>query len=277
MLELEKVSAGYDRKTILNDISFTVQKGGFLGVIGPNGSGKTTLLRVISKILPPWKGRVTLEGRGLDEIKYRELAKRMAVVPQRMPELFFSYSVRDFILLGRTPYSRRFQLLEGEEDLRVVREVMEETDTLGLEERNLEDLSGGERQRTIIAQALAQEPEILLLDEPTSHLDIGHQVEILDLVKKLNREKKVMVIMVLHDLNLASEYCDRLILLKEGSIFKMGTPQEVLTYEIIEEVYKTLVIVHKNPVSSKPHVLLVPAGEEPVRGKSYEEIIKDDR
>ncbi|MCD5390597.1 ABC transporter ATP-binding protein [candidate division NPL-UPA2 bacterium] len=258
MLKLEKVTTGYDAKAILNDISFTLEKGDFLGVIGPNGSGKTTLLRVMSKILPPWKGKVTLEGRRLDEIKYMELAKRMAVVPQRMPEPFFSYSVRDFILLGRTPYLRRFQLLESEEDLRVVQEVMEETDTLGLEERNLEDLSGGERQRTIIAQALAQEPEILLLDEPTSHLDIGHQVEILDLVRKLNREKKVMVIMLLHDLNLASEYCDRLILLKEGSIFKTGTPEEVLTYEIIEEVYNALVIVHKNPLSSKPHILLVP-------------------
>lgn len=261
MLELEKVTTGYDKKPILNDISFTVDKGDFLGVIGPNGSGKTTLLRVISKILSPWKGRVTLEGKGLDEIKYRELAKRMAVVPQRMQETFFSYSVKDFILLGRTPYLRRFQLLESKHDLRVVREVMEETDTLGLEERNLEDLSGGERQRTIIAQALAQEPEILLLDEPTSHLDIGHQVEILDLVRKLNRERKMTVIMVLHDLNLASEYCDQLILLNEGSMFKKGTPQEILTYEIIEKVYNTLVIVYSNPLSGKPHVLLVPAEE----------------
>lgn len=260
MFELEKVTTGYDTKVILKDISFTVEKGDFLGVIGPNGSGKTTLLRVISKILRPWKGRVTLEGRALDEIKYKELARKVAVVPQRMPEPFFSYSVKDFILLGRTPYLGRFQLWESEEDLRVVGEVMKETDTLGLEERNLEDLSGGERQRIIIARALAQEPEILLLDEPVSNLDIGHQIEVLDLVRKLNRKKKVTVIMILHDLNLASEYCRRLILLKKGSIFKAGTPEEVLTYEIIEEVYKTLVIVSRNPVSSKPHILLVPKG-----------------
>ncbi|MCK4649037.1 ABC transporter ATP-binding protein [bacterium] len=267
MLELKKVTTGYDRKTILNDISFTLEKGDFLGIIGPNGSGKTTLLRVISKILKPWKGRVTLEGRGLDEIRHRELAKRMAVVPQGMQELFFSYSVRDFILLGRTPYLGRFQLLESEEDLRVAREVMEETDTSGLEERNLEDLSGGERQRAVIAQALAQEPEILLLDEPTAHLDINHQVEILNLIKRLNQRKNLTVLMISHDLNLAAEYCEKLILLREGRVFQEGSPQDILTYKNIEEVYKTLVVVEKNPVSSKPHVFLVSKERKPRRKK----------
>lgn len=257
MLELEKVTVGYDRKAILNNISFALEKGDFLGVIGPNGSGKTTLLRVISKILKPWRGKVTLEGKELSEIGPRELAKRMAVVPQRMQELFFSYSVRDFILLGRTPYLRRFQLLESEEDLRVVWEVMKETDTIGLEERNLEDLSGGERQRTIIAQALAQEPEILLLDEPTAHLDINHQVEILNLIKNLNQRKNLTVLMISHDLNLAAEYCERLILLKEGRVFQEGSPQDILTYENIEDVYKTLVVVEENPISSRPHIFLV--------------------
>ncbi len=257
MLELEKVTTGYDTKAILNGISFTLKKGDFLGVIGPNGSGKTTLLRVMSKILKPWKGRVTLEGKGLDEIKYRELAKRMAVVPQRMPELFFSYSVKDFILLGRTPYLKRFQLLESEEDLRIVEEVMEETETLGLGERNLEELSGGERQRAVIAQALAQEPEILLLDEPTAHLDINHQVEILNLIRDLNQKRNLTVLMVSHDLNLAAEYCERLILLKRGRIFQEGPPQEILTYKNIEEVYETLVVVEESPVSSKPHIFLV--------------------
>lgn len=266
MLKLEKITTGYDRKAILNDISFTLGKGDFLGAIGPNGSGKTTLLRVISKILKPWKGRVTLEGKGLDEIKHRELAKKMAVVPQRMQELFFSYSVRDFILLGRTPYLRRFQLLESEEDLRVVREVMEETDTLGLEERSLEDLSGGERQRIVIAQALAQEPEILLLDEPTAHLDINHQIEILNLIKGLNQKRNLTVLMVSHDLNLAAEYCEKLILLKEGRVFQEGSPQEILTYQNIEKVYKTLVVVEESPVSSKPHVFLVSGRNKEERG-----------
>jgi len=267
MLELEKVTTGYDRKAILDDIGFVLEKGDFVGVIGPNGSGKTTLLKVISKILNPWKGRVTLEGKGLDEIKHRELAKRIALVPQKMQELFFSSSVRDFILLGRTPYLKRFQLLESKEDLRVVREVMEETDTLGLEERNLEDLSGGERQRAVIAQALAQEPEILLLDEPTAHLDINHQVEILNLIKSLNQRKNLTVLMISHDLNLAAEYCDRLILLKEGRVFQEGSPQEILTYGNIEQVYKTLVVVEKNPASFKPHVFLVSKERKPRRKK----------
>ena len=271
MFKLEGVTTGYNTKAILNDISFTLVKGDFLGVIGPNGSGKTTLLRVISKILKPWKGKVTLEGRGLDEIKHRELAKRMAVVPQKMQELFFSYSVRDFILLGRTPYVKRFQLLESEEDLKIAREVMIETDTLGLEERNLEDLSGGERQRTVIAQALAQEPEILLLDEPTAHLDINHQVEILNLIKSLNQRTNLTVLMISHDLNLAAEYCEKLILLKEGRIFQEGSPQDILTYRNIEEVYKTLVVVEKNPVSSKPHVFLVSGKNKEKRGGEEKE------
>jgi iron complex transport system ATP-binding protein len=257
MLEAQTLTTGYGNKAILHDVSFSLQRRDFLGIIGPNGSGKTTLLKVISKILKPWRGKVTLEGKGLDEMQHRELARRMAVVPQRMPEFFFSSSVKDFILLGRTPHLKKFQFLDSREDLEVAREVMEETDTRDLEDRNLEDLSGGERQRALIAQALAQEPEILLLDEPTAHLDINHQVEILDLIKDLNQRKNLTVLMISHNLNLAAEYCDKLILLKEGRIFREGLPQDILTYQNIEDVYKTLVVVEKSPVSSRPHIFLV--------------------
>lgn len=274
MLNLEHVTTGYNRKAILSNISLNIKKGGFLGVIGPNGSGKTTLLRVMSKILKPWRGRVILDGTDIGQIDYRELAKRMAFAPQRRQELFFSYSVNDFVLLGRTPYMRRFQLRESAQDLGVVRDVMEMTDISELGERNLKDLSGGESQRAAIAQALVQEPEILLLDEPTVHLDIGHQVKILDLIRRLKLERELTVIMVLHDLNLASEYCDRLILLKDGEIFKSGSPREVLTYQNIEEVYKALVVVDENPISSKPHILLVSAEVRKKKRKIISTIIK---
>lgn len=265
MFKLEHVTTGYNKKAVLHDISFNVKRGDFLGVIGPNGSGKTTLLRVMSKILKPWEGRVTLEEVDIDQINHRELARRMAFVPQRGQELFFTYSVSDFVGLGRTPYMHRFQLMESAQDLGIVRQVMDLTDISELAERSLEDLSGGERQRAVIAQALAQEPEILLLDEPTAHLDIGHQIEILDLIKSLNEENNLTVLMVSHDLNLAAEYCDRLILLKDGRLFREGSPQEILTFQNIEQVYETLVVVEENPVSRKPHVFLVPKGKRSPR------------
>ena len=259
LLKIDGLICGYDNARVLKGITFTVKRGDFLGIVGPNGAGKTTLFRAITRTLKPWKGRILYCGEELSQISPRDLAKKVAVLPQIL-EVPFSFSVEDFVLMGRFPYLRRLERV-SKSDLEIVKTAMVLTDVLELGERKFFELSGGERQRAILAQALAQEPELLLLDEPTSHLDIGHQVEILDLVRKLNREKKVTVIMVVHDLNLASEYCDRLILLKEGSIFKTGTPGEVLTYEIIEKVYNTLVIVHKNPLSSKPHVLLVPAEE----------------
>jgi iron complex transport system ATP-binding protein len=178
------------------------------------------------------------------------------VLPQVL-EIAFSFGVAEFVAMGRYPHLRRFERLKRN-DLRVVEEAMEATDVLHLRERRISELSGGERQRVILAQAFAQEPRLLLLDEPTTHLDIGHQVEVLSIIRKLNREKGLTIIMILHDLNLASEYCNWLILLKEGRIFKEGPPKDVLTYQNIEDVYRTSVVVGESPVSSKPHVFLVP-------------------
>lgn len=258
MLEVKKVSVGYNSTEVLRDIDFKVSSKDFLGIIGPNGSGKTTLLRVISKVLRPWSGEVIFQGKNISQIANPEIARQMAVVGQGRQDPIFPLSVKEFVLLGRTPYLRRFQLMESERDLKIVQEVMGLTDTLGLEERCIEDLSGGERQRVVIAQALAQEPQFLLLDEPTAHLDIGHQIEVLDLIKRLNEGENLTVLMVSHDLNLAADYCNRLILLKQGRIFQEGSPREILTYQNIEEVYETLVVVKENPISSNPHVFLVP-------------------
>jgi len=161
------------------------------------------------------------------------------------------------VLLGRIPHFKKFQFLETNKDLEIVEEVMKLTGVLEIKDRFLKETSGGERQLVLITKALAQQPKLLLLDEPTAHLDITHKIKILDLIRRLNKKYGLTVLIVLHDLNLASQYCDRLILLKEGKIYKIGTPSEVLTYQIIEEVYQTVVVVKENPINLRPYVFLV--------------------
>ncbi|MBI5573552.1 MAG: ABC transporter ATP-binding protein [Elusimicrobia bacterium] len=256
MLEVRNLSCGYDSKFFLQNINFNIQHGEIVGIIGPNGSGKTTLLRAITKILNPGQGLILIEGKNIAQMELKELAKKVAVVPQDFNIDFMT--VEEFVLLGRIPYFQRFQFLETKKDLEIAERCLVLTDTHKLKDRFLSETSGGEKQLVLIAKALAQEPKLLLLDEPTSHLDITHQVVILDLVKKLNRDFGLTVCMVLHDLNLASEYCNRLLLLNNGLIHKSGIPKEVLTYQTIEEVYRTVVIVKENPVTHKPYIFLVP-------------------
>ena len=187
-------------------------------------------------------------------MRYKELATRIAVVPQGSESGIIP--AEEFVLLGRTPYYKKFQLVETKSDLEIARRCMSLTGTIGLKDCLLSEISGGERQLVHIARALAQEPKLLLLDEPTAHLDITHQVGILDLIRRLNKEFGLTVIMILHDLNLACEYCDRLILLNKGRIYKEGPPEEVMDYRTIEEVYKTVVVIKNNPISSKPHIFI---------------------
>lgn len=255
LLKIDNLSGGYAKETIIKDVSFDIKKGEFLGIIGPNGSGKSTLLRLMSRILLPQKGQVLFENKGITGMKLKELCQRVAFVPQDTL-ISFSFTVWEIALMGRIPHLKRLQL-ETKKDFAITEDALLLTDSLQLKDKRIDCLSAGERQRVIIAKALAQEPVLVLLDEPTSHLDIGHQVEILDLLRKLNREKGLSIVMVLHDLNLASEYCDRIILLDKGEIFKSGFPPEVLTYQNIEAVYRTVVVVNKNPISSKPYIMLV--------------------
>jgi len=265
ILKVNDLSCGYDEQEVIKDISFSAGEGDFLGIIGPNGAGKTTLFRAITGILKPWKGGIFYKDKDIRKVSPRDFAREVAVIPQIL-DIPFAFSVEEFVLMGRFPHIGRFEALR-KQDHKVLEDALNLTDTLFLRERKICELSGGEKQRVILAQGFAQQPSLLLLDEPTSHLDIAHQVQILDLVKRLNKEKGLAVIVVLHDLNLASSYCDRLILLKEGAIFKEGSPQEVLTYQNIEEVYKTLVVVKENPVSLKPYILLVSAEEQKRRMK----------
>lgn len=256
MLKIRNVTCGYGLRFRLRNISLAIGDGELVGIIGPNGSGKTTLLRTITKLLEPTEGEVLLEEKDISKMTAKDLARKIAVVPQSLN--IDGMSVEEFVLLGRLPHFEKFQLLEAKKDFEAVKKCMELTDTYRLKDRLMEEMSGGERQLVLIARALAQEPKLLLLDEPTAHLDITHQVQILDMIKRLNREFGLTVLMVLHELNLASEYCRRLVLMNNGRIHKTGTAEEVLDYRVIEEVYKTVVVVERNPISSKPYVLIVP-------------------
>ena len=255
MLEIKNLVCGYDN-FLLKDINFKVNSSELVGIIGPNGSGKTTLIRAITKLVKPKEGKIIYQGKDITELSFKELAKEIAVVSQdvHFPDMV---KVKDFVLLGRIPHFKKFQLLETNRDLEIAEEVMKLTGVLESKDRFLKETSGGERQLVLITKALAQQPKLLLLDEPTAHLDITHKIKILDLIRRLNKKYGLTVLIVLHDLNLASQYCDRLILLKEGKIYKIGTPSEVLTYQIIEEVYQTVVVVKENPINLRPYVFLV--------------------
>jgi len=260
MLEVKNLTCGYNGKIILNDINFFAGKGDILGIIGPNGSGKTTLLRALTRILKPFSGNIFLLGSDIHSIGYNDIAKKVAVVSQEHESGWMK--VEEYALLGRIPYFNRLQFFETKKDREIVDKYLLMSGAHAYRDKFMQQISGGERQLAAITRALVQEPELLLLDEPTSHLDITHQVGILDLIKRLNTELRITVVMILHDLNLAGEYCDRIMLLNHGRIHSFGTPHEVLTYKAIEEVYNTVVIVENNPISNKPYVFLVSESEK---------------
>jgi iron complex transport system ATP-binding protein len=254
MLQVSDLAAGYGDRPILHDISFSVKRGEMISVIGPNGCGKTTLFRALSKLINPIKGRIRLGGDDIVSLRRGDLARKQAVVSQ---ELFSGeMSVEEYVLLGRIPHFGRLQMVESAEDMSVAQKYMRLTGVDAYRSKPMAKISGGERQLAVITRALIQEPELLLLDEPTSHLDIRHQVGLLDLIRKLNRQYGITVLMIVHDLNLASEYSDGLILMSKGRVYSQGAPEHVLTYKALEEVYETIVIVEKNPISKKPFILL---------------------
>jgi iron complex transport system ATP-binding protein len=210
-------------------------------------------------VLRPRSGGIFLKGEDIFRIDLKEFCRKIAFVSQDI-STDFSFTVEEIALTGRIPHLKRLQF-ETKKDMEIVRGALSLTDTLGFRDKRIDELSAGERQRVTIARALSQEPELLFLDEPTSHLDIGHQVQIMDLLKRLNRMNNLTVVMILHDLNLASAYCNRIVLLDKGTVYKQGLPEEVLTYKNIEAVYKTVVLVNTNPLTGRPNVVLVPGKE----------------
>ena len=248
-LRINNIACRYDAANVLENIDFSAKGGDFIGVVGPNASGKSTLLKSISKVLKPYTGVVLLNERDVHTLKSAEIAKNLAVVPQESV-ISFAFTALEVVLMGRTPHLDRFEM-ESTQDLIIAQKSMELTNTWYLAERPIDTLSGGEKQRIIIARALTQEPRVLLLDEPTDHLDINHQIEILDLIKRLSKEKEMVVIGVFHDLNIVSQYCERLILLHKGRIFAAGGAGDVLTGENIEKVYGVKVTVKQDDISGK--------------------------
>ncbi len=253
ILAIQNLRCGYP-KFQLSDINFEIPKGSFAGIIGPNGSGKTTLFRAITGILPLKSGQILFSEKSLKAFSLKQRAQNIAIVSQFIEA--GDMSVEDYVLMGRIPYHSRFNFFETDEDFAIARKYMELTDTWRFRDQLMSELSGGEQQLAGIARALTQQPELLLLDEPTSHLDITHQVHVLNVLQQLNLETGLSVLMVIHDLNLASEYCDRLILVNQGRIHTQGTPEEVLTFRNIEDVYQTVVVTQNNPLSGKPAVFL---------------------
>ncbi len=255
-LEIKDVDAYYGSKKVLEGVNFTAPAGELLGIIGPNGSGKTTLLRTIARILKPRTGTILLEGEAVLQMKDKEFSQHFAAVPQDT-NIHFEFSALDVVLMGRNPHLGRLEL-EGERDIEIARRSMELTNCWSLAERQVTELSGGERQLVIIARALTQEPKVLLLDEPTSHLDINFQIEIMELLKRLTTQEGLIVVAVIHDLNLAAQYCDRLVLLRNGEIIAMGAPHVVLTAANIKTAFGADVIVKRHAVTNQCYISPVP-------------------
>lgn len=235
ILDVKDVSFEYSERIVIEDIDFHAEAGEIIGILGPNGCGKTTLLKILNRNLKAKTGTVLIEGDDTNHISKREIAQKMAVVPQNN-EVSFSFTVTDIVMMGRMPSLDRFQS-ESEEDIRIVFDAMEKTNILQFANRYINHLSGGERQRAIIARALAQKPKILLMDEPTLHLDINHQLDVLDMVSSLSKENKLTVVIVSHDLGLVARYCQRLILISDHHIVAHGLVEDVLTPENMRKVF----------------------------------------
>ena len=252
-LQIKGVSFRYDSIPALEEVTFEVAGGELLGIIGPNGSGKTTLLRCLNRTLSPLAGAVLVDGHDVARWSRREIARQMGLVPQNTA-ITFPFTVLEVVMMGRHPHQRLLGV-GSEQDIAIVKESLRQTKTLHLAARPITGLSGGERQRVIIARALAQEPRILLLDEPTSHLDINHQLEVLELVRRLTDERELVTVLTSHDLNLAARYCDRLLMLERGRVYALGTPDEVLTPANIRRVYRVEAEVHRHPATGALQIL----------------------
>jgi len=253
VIELKQLTVGYPELIVLRELDLRVEPGEILAVVGPNGVGKSTLVRSVSGALRPLAGSVEIGGRRLHELPPAERARMVSVVPQasNLPPAF---TALDVVILGRTPYLGWLGS-EGELDRRLAAEAMDRTETLGLAQRRVGELSGGEQQRLLIARALTQGAPVMLLDEPTAHLDLRHQDRVLKLVRRLTTEQKLSVLLALHDLNLVARFADRVALLSDGRVHRVGQPQEVLTPEQLAAVYGIKIHVMTNPFDGKPLVL----------------------
>ena len=255
-VRVQNLGVGYEQVPVLDSISFCIPQGELLVIIGPNGSGKSTLLKTLAGILSPVTGRVEILGRDIRTRSRRKMAQKVALVPQQST-VASAYTVLETVLMGRYPHQGLLGL-ESSQDMQVAREAMHSTRIEHLQDRQLSRLSGGELQRVFIARAICQEPEIILLDEPTSSLDLAHQVRIMDLLEELHTRHGLTVIMAAHDLNLASLYAQRIILLKDGRLAGQGTPREILTFDNLEAVFGCVLLVEESSLDRLPRITPIP-------------------
>jgi iron complex transport system ATP-binding protein len=253
---VQHLKHAFDGRTVIDDLTFDVPMREFFIIIGPNGSGKTTLLKLLVGLLPLKSGQIRLLSKKLGDYTAKNLAKKIAYVPQSVP-VEFPFSVTQVVLMGRSPHLGVLGF-EGEEDMHLAHEAMTITDVAHLADRRLDQLSGGEQQRVFIARAICQQPDILLLDEPTAALDLSHQVRLMDLLDQLKTGQGVTVVMVSHDLNMAAMYADKLLLISNGRIARSGPPREVIHYDLLEQVYGCKLVVDQSPLGDYPRVHLVP-------------------
>lgn len=262
-LHVKDVSVGYGERTVLDTLSVDIKRGAVTSIVGPNGCGKSTLLRTMSRLLNPTKGEIVLDGKSIHDIPTRKLATQLGLLPQT-PIAPDGIVVADLVGRGRTPH----QGILGrwsQQDYDIVAEALETTGISDLAERSIDELSGGQRQRVWIAMALAQRTETLLLDEPTTYLDVKHQLDVLDLLTELNRDRGTTIVMVLHDLNLAARYSDELVAVSGGKVFAHGHPREVITKENVKSVFGIDSVIITDPVSDQPAVM--PIGRHHLRNK----------
>ncbi len=253
MININNISLAYNSRTVLEDLSLSFKEKSFIGIIGKNGAGKSTLLKSITGLLKPVSGNIFIDYYDIYKIKKNILAEKISFMPQSM-QFDFSFKVKDFVMFGRYPYIGMFKPA-SKQDFETVENVMNFTETTDFAERNINELSGGEKQKVLLAQTLAQQTDIIALDEPTSHLDIGSQAAIFKLLKMLNEKYNKTIIVTVHDLNLAGEFCSDIVLLDNKKVLNFGSAQKVLNCSDIGKVYNTKVVVKQNPVSNKPIVI----------------------
>ena len=256
VIDIQKLSFSYENNPILKELSFSVAPNDFFVIIGPNGSGKSTLLKLMSGIITPDSGQITVNGTPLNQYPKKTFARITALVPQ-MASVDFPFTVLDVVLMGRAPHLGLLGL-EQESDIGIAMQSLEFTGVSHLAQRKISQLSGGEQQRVFIARAICQDPEIMLLDEPTASLDLAHQIRVMDLMEQLKSEKKITIIMVSHDVNLAAMYGDRLLLLKNGEIVQSGPPKDVINFKTLEETYDCTLLVDESPLGKYPRITQVP-------------------
>ena len=253
MLKISQLNFSYSAVPFIESMSFSINEGNYVGIIGPNGSGKSTLIKLIAGILNPLDGEILINHKNISKIDRKYIARIMAYVPQDV-EMTFNFSVEQIVTMGRYPHEENL-FTKDDKSKSIVEGALQKTGLLPFKDRAFTDLSGGEKQRVILASALAQQTNLLLLDEPTSALDLKHQQEIYRLLKHLCEDEGKTVVVVTHDINLAAQYCDRLILLNGGKIVMDGSPEDVLKFSIIEEVYGVKVYIDINPFTKSLYIL----------------------